>query len=123
MLSVYCCIGFLNKEPKEIKAKNGRSTVSFNLMIKRSQKSEYDILNFRAYGHDAEYILKYFHVGDCVSVQARPKLYTVPDKRGVQKKMITFEVLHADYVCKTNKLMIDEFGMGKIAEMEEIFKW
>lgn len=122
MQSVYLCYGYLQNDPAPFKLKNGVEGATFNLLIKRnSKKSIYDVFNFKAYNNTAKYVLEWFHKGDCVSLQSRPKLYNVPDGKGGLKEIICFDVKQADFICKRHRLALDKFGTSTIEEMEEKF--
>lgn len=123
MQSVYLCCGYLQNDPVPFKRKSGVEGATFSLLIKRnSKKSIYDVFNFKAYEHTARYVLEYFHKGDFVALQSRPKLYAAPDGNGGFKEMICFDIKQADFICKKHRLALDKFGTSTIEEMEERFK-
>ena len=96
MINKSILMGRLTRDPELKKTPSGKSVTSFTLAVTRNIKSqsgtyESDFIDIVAWGHDAEFAVKYFRKGQLVAVVGRIQIRKWTDREN--KPRVSFEIV------------------------------
>lgn len=88
--------GYLTKDPEVKTLNDNKKVVSFQLAVNRKDKTA-DFFNITAWGHNAEFLGKYFHKGDPAEVTGQLKTRKY-EKNGETRSIVEVIVSEIGFV-------------------------
>lgn len=111
-------MGRLTRDPelKYTKGAEPMAVVNFSLAVnrrfKRQGEQDADFIPCVAFGKNAEFVSKYFHKGQLVSIVGRLSVNSYEDKDGKRRTAVNV-VVEENYFAESKKAVAENNGVGE----------